>query len=71
MNDQDRQLIVEAAVAAAHALDRQQGVFGFSTIRSNRFPSSSYQNWQDWRKQFAWIADDGTISRPGWCCRLV
>ena len=27
MNDQDRQLIEEAAVAAANALDRQQGVF--------------------------------------------
>ena len=36
---------------------RQQGVFGFGTIRPDRFPSSSYQNWRDWRKHFAWIAD--------------
>ena len=57
MNNQDRQLIAEAAVAAANALDRQQGVFGFGTIRPDRFPSSSYQNWRDWRKHFAWIAD--------------
>ena len=57
MNDQDRQLITEAAVAAANALDRQQGVFGFGTIRPDRFPSSSYRNWQDWRIHFAWIAD--------------
>ena len=57
MNDQDRQLIAEAAVAAANALDRQQGVFGFGTIRPDRLPSSSYQNWRDWRNYFAWIAD--------------
>ena len=57
MKDQDRQLIAEAAVAAANALDRQQGVFRFGTIRPDRFPSSSYQNWRDWRKHFAWIAD--------------
>ena len=53
MNDQDRQPIAEAAVAAAHALNRKQGVFGFGTIRPDRFPSSSYQNWWDWRKHFA------------------
>ena len=57
MNDGDRQLMAEAAVAAANALDRQQGVFGFGTIRPDRFPSSSYQNWADWRKHFAWVAD--------------
>ena len=57
MNDQDIQLIAEAAVAAANALDRQHGVFEFGTIRPDRFPSSSYQNWRDWRKHFAWIAD--------------
>ena len=57
MNDQDRQLIAEAAVAAANALDRQQEVFGFGTIRPDRFPSGSYQNWRDWKKHFAWIAD--------------
>ena len=57
MNNQDRQLNAEAAVAAAYALDRQQGVIGFGTIRPDRFPSSSYQNWRDWRKHFAWIAD--------------
>ena len=57
MNDQDRQLIAETAVAAANALDRQQGVFGFGTIRPDRFPLSRYQNWRDWRTHFAWIAD--------------
>ena len=57
MNDQDRQLMAEAAVAAANALDRQQGVFGFGTIRPDRFPSNSYQNWADWRKHFACVAD--------------
>ena len=57
MNDQDRQLIAEAAVAAANALDRQQEMFEFGTIRPDRFPSSSYQNWRDWRNHFAWIAD--------------
>ena len=57
MIDQDRQLIAEATVAAAIALDRQHGMFGFGTIRSDRFPSSSYQNWRDWRKHFAWVAD--------------
>ena len=49
--------MAEAAVAAANALDRQQGVFRFGTIRPDRFPSSSYQNWADWRKHFAWVAD--------------
>ena len=44
-------------MAAANALDRQQGVFGFGTIRPDRFPSSNYQNWADWRKHFAWVAD--------------
>ena len=57
MNDDDRAALAEAAVAAANALDRQQGVFGFGTIRPDRFPSSSYQNWADWRKHFAWVAD--------------
>ena len=57
MNDEDRQLMAEAAVAAANALDRQQGVFGFGTIRPDRFPSSSYQNWADWRKHSAWVTD--------------
>ena len=57
MNDEERQLMAEAAVAAANALDRQQGVFGFGTIRPDRFPSTSYQNWADWRKHFAWVAD--------------
>ena len=57
MNDQDRQLIAETAVAAAHALDRQQGVFGFGTIRPDRFPLSNYQNWRYWRNHFAWTAD--------------
>ena len=57
MNDQDRQLMAEAAVAVANALDRQQGMFGFGTIRPDRFTSNSYQNWADWRKHFAWVAD--------------
>ena len=57
MNDGDCQLMAEAAVAAENALDRQQVVFGFGTIRPDRFPSSSYQNWADWRKHFAWVAD--------------
>ena len=57
MNNQYRQLIADAAVAAANALDRQQGVFGFGTIRPDLFPSSTYQNWRDWSKHFAWIAD--------------
>ena len=57
MNDGDRQLMAEAAVAAANALDRQQGVFGFGTIRPDRFSSSSYQNWADCRKHFAWVAE--------------
>ena len=57
MNEQDRQLMAAAAVAAAKALDRQQGVFEFGTIRPDRFPSSSYQNWRDWRKHFAWVTD--------------
>ena len=56
-NDGDRQLMAEAAVAAANALDRHQGVFGFGTIRPDRFPSSNYQNWADCRKHFAWVAD--------------
>ena len=57
MEEQDRRLIAEAVIAAANALDRQQGVFGIGTIRPDRFPSSSYQNWADWRKHFAWVAD--------------
>ena len=57
MEEQDRRLIAEAVVAAANALERQQGVFGFGTIRPDRFPSSTYQNWADWRKHFAWVAD--------------
>ena len=57
MNDDDRAALSEAAVAAANALERQQGVFGFDTIRPDRFPSSSYQNWADSRKHFAWVAD--------------
>ena len=57
MEEQDRRLIAEAAVAIANALDRQQSVFGFGTIRPDRSPSSSYQNWVDWRKHFAWVAN--------------
>ena len=38
MNDQDRQLIAEAAVAAANALDRQQGVFGFGNDTTRSVP---------------------------------
>ena len=38
-------------------LERKQGVFGFGTIRPDRFPSSTYQNWADWRKQFTWVAN--------------
>ena len=57
MGDQDRRLIPESAVAAANALDRQQGVFGFGTIRPDRFPSCNYQDWADWRKHFSWVAD--------------
>ena len=57
MEEQDRRLIAEAAVAAANALDRPQGVIGFGTIRPDRFPSSTYQNWADRRKHFAWVAD--------------
>ena len=57
MEKHERRLIAEAAVAIANALDRQQSVFGFGTIRLDRFTSSSYQNWADWRKHFAWVAD--------------
>ena len=57
MNDGDRQLMAEAAVAIANALDRHQGVFGFGTIRPDWFSSSSYQKWADWRKHFAWVPD--------------
>ena len=57
MEEQDRRLIAEAAVAIANALDRQQSVFGFGTIRPDRFPYSSYQNWVDWRKHFAWVVN--------------
>ena len=57
MNDQDRALMADAAVPAANALDRQQGMFGFGTIRADRFPSNSYQNWAYWRKRFAWVSD--------------
>ena len=57
MNDQDRALMAKAAVAAANALDRQQRMFGFGTIRPERFLPSSYHNWADWRKHFAWVVD--------------
>ena len=57
MNDQERALMAEAAVAAKKALERQQGMFGFETIRLDRFSSKSYQNWADWSKHFAWVAD--------------
>ena len=51
-------LMVEAAkaVAVANALDRQE-MFGFGTIRPDRFPPNSYQIWVDWRKHFAWVAE--------------
>ena len=57
MEEQERRLIAESAVAAANAVDRQQGVFGFGTIQPDRFPSSASQNWADWRKLIAWVAD--------------
>ena len=57
MNNEERALIAEAAVAATNALDRQQGIFGFGTIWPDRFPSFNYQNWADWRKHFAWVVD--------------
>ena len=57
MEDKDRRLTLEAVVAAANALDRQQGVFGIGTIRPDRFQSSTYQSWAGWRKLFAWVAD--------------
>ena len=62
MEEQDRRLIAGAVVAATNALDRQQGVFGFGTIRPDRFPSSSYLNWADWRKHFAWVADANRLA---------
>ena len=48
----------ERAAAATNTLDRQQGMFGFGTIRPDRFPSCNYQSWTDWRKHFAWVVDD-------------
>ena len=57
MKNEERALIAEAAVAAANALDRQQGMFRFGTIRPDRLPSFNYQNWADWRKHFAWVVD--------------
>ena len=57
MNNQERALMAEAAVASKNALERQQGMFGFETIRLDRFSSNSYQNWADWSKHFAWVAD--------------
>ena len=73
MNDDDRTALAEAAMAAANALDRQQGVFGFGTIRPDRFPSSSYQNWADWRKHLPGLRmlTDGKMNRLGWCCLRV
>ena len=57
MSKEERALIAEAAVAAAGALYRQQRMFGFGTIRPDRFPSCNYQNSVDWRKHFAWVVD--------------
>ena len=37
MKDKDRRLIAQAAVATANALNRQQDVFGFGTVRPDRF----------------------------------
>ena len=42
-------LMAEAAVIAENALDRQKGVFGFWTVRPDRFLSGSYPNWSDLR----------------------
>ena len=52
MEDQDRGLIAEEAVAAANALDRQQGVFGFGTLRPDRFPSCNCQSLVDCEEAF-------------------
>ena len=73
MNDDDRAALPEAAVAAANALDRQQGVFGFGTIRPDRFPSSSYQNWATGGSISPELRmlTDGKMNRLGWCCLRV
>ena len=68
MKDQDMQLIVEAAVAAANALDRHQGVFDSGqngqidflhvTIRVGRTGGNTSRALQ--------IPTGGKMNQPGW-----
>ena len=46
---------MQAAVAAVRALDNQ-GLYSRGSVRPDRFPSSSYSDWNEWKRHFAWIA---------------
>ena len=73
MEEQDRQLIVEAVVAAANVLNRQQGVFGFGTIRPDRFLSRATRTGQTGGSTSlgSQMPTAGRTSRPGWSCQPV
>ena len=73
MNDDDRAALAEAAVAAANALDRQQGVFGFGTIRPIGFPPVAIRTGPTGGSISSGLRmlTDGKMNRLGWCCLRV
>ena len=52
----EREALAEATVAAWDALGNH-GLYGRGAIRPEKFPSSNYQNWLDWKKHFTWIVE--------------
>ena len=73
MEEHDRSLIAEVAVAAANPLDRQQGVFGFATIRRIVFLPVAIKTEQTGESISlgSQMPTAGRTSRPGWYCQPV
>ena len=56
MDAGERQVIVQAAVAAVQALDNQ-GLYSRGAVRPDRFPSNNYSHWLEWKRHFVWISE--------------
>ena len=50
----ERDALVHAALAAVQALDGNT-LYGRGTIRPDRFPSTTYTNWNEWKRHFTVI----------------
>ena len=51
LTEAEREALVQAAIAAVQALDGN-ALYGRGTIRPDRFPSTNYSNWNEWKRHF-------------------